>query len=157
LTLSAAGPVLAWGVARGGEPPFHPAYRLAVVLGLLLTFALGVTGGAVMSAGSSHSVGAPRPGDPVLPVVGWSRTVGDLRVAPFLGLHAQQLIAIVGALAATWLGAGARLAVISFTTLYALATIALFFQALAGQPFLPWSSCQERLSEREQAALRFAG
>lgn len=145
LTLSAAGPVLAWGVARGGGArggarPFHPAYRLAVVLGLLLTFALGVTGGAAMSVVASHSVGAVRPGDPVLPVVGWSRTVGDLRVAHFLGLHAQQLIAMIGALAVIWAGAGARLVVISFATLYALATIALFVQALAGQPFLPGSS-----------------
>ena len=42
------------------------------------------------------------------------------------------------ALAATWLGAGARFAVISFASIYALATIALFLQALAGQPFLPY-------------------
>ena len=136
LTLAAGGPVLAWGVARGGGRPFHPAYRLAVVLGLLLTFALGVTGGAVMSVHSSHSVAAPL-ADYRVPVVGWSQTVGDLRVAHFLGLHAQQSIAIVGALAATWLGAGARPAVISFTILYALATIALLLQALAGQPLLP--------------------
>ncbi len=61
LTLAAGGPVLAWGVARGGGRPFHPAYRLAVVLGLLLTFALGVTGGAVMSVHSSHSVAHPGP------------------------------------------------------------------------------------------------
>jgi hypothetical protein len=138
LALSATGPVLAWGVMRADAEPVHPAYRLAVVLGLLLTFTLGAAGGAVMAAGPSHWVGTPRLGDPVIPVVGWSRTVGDLRVAHFLGLHAQQMVAIVGALAATWLGAGARVAVASFATVYALATIALFFQALAGQPFLPY-------------------
>jgi Domain of unknown function (DUF4281) len=137
LTLAAAGPVLAWGVAMGGATPVAPAYRLAVVIGLLLTFGLGVMGGVYMAPGPSHSVGTHRPGDPIIPLVGWSRTVGDLRVAHFMGLHAQQAIAVAGALAAAWLGSRARTAVIAFAALYTLATFALFVQALAGRPFLP--------------------
>jgi hypothetical protein len=136
LTLSAAGPVLAWGVARGDSPTVAPAYRLAVVLGLLLTFGLGAMGGAYMSTGPSHSVGTPRPGDPIIPILGWSRTVGDLRVAHFLGLHAQQAMAVAGALAAAWLGTRASPAVLAFAALYSLAAVALFVQAVVGRPFL---------------------
>lgn len=135
IALSATGPVLAWGIARSDATHFHPNYRLAVMLGLILTFALGVTSGGVMSAGPGHFVGAASAADSVIPWVGWSRKVGDLRVPHFMALHAQQILAIVGFLVAG-LYAG-RAMIIGFACCYSVAVIALFLQALAGYPLLP--------------------
>ena len=138
ITLASTGLVLAWGISRRDARPVAPAYRLGIILGLVLTFALGGLEGAVMSSGTGHSVGtSPREPRP-LPLVGWSRTVGDLRVPHFLGLHAQQAIAIVGAIAATYLGSRGRAAVIGFATLYALVNLGLFAQALGGRPAWPY-------------------
>lgn len=135
IMLSATGPVLAWGIARNDAQHFHPNYRLAVILGLTLTFALGIISGAVMSAGPGHFVGEASAGDSILPWLGWSRKVGDLRVPHFMALHAQQILAIVGFLVAG-LYAG-RAMIIGFACCYSVAVIALFLQALAGYPLLP--------------------
>lgn len=135
IALSATGPVLAWGIARSDAQHFHPNYRLAVMLGLILTFALGTTSGGVMSAGPGHFVGGVTAGDSILPWVGWSRKVGDLRVPHFMALHAQQILAIVGFLVAG-LYAG-RAIVIGFACCYSIIVVCLFLQALAGHPVLP--------------------
>jgi hypothetical protein len=137
LTLAATGPTLAWGVARADAKPAHPTYRLAVFVGLLLSFCLGTASAVVMSVGPGHFIGTPPAGGSIVPLVGWSRTVGDLRVAHFMGLHAQQVVAIVGFFAAAWLGKRGALAVIGFAGLYSIVVAGLFLQALAGQPFVP--------------------
>jgi hypothetical protein len=137
VTLTAAAPVLAWGIARRDAPPAEPAYRLAVILGLVLTFALGGVAGIVMSTGTSHAVGIPAPGDTGIPIFGWLRSAGDLRVAHFLGVHAQQLVPMAGAALVLLLAKRARPAVWGFAVFYSVATIALFLQAMAGRPFLP--------------------
>ena len=134
LILTLTPPVLAWGIARGDAPPSHPVVRLGVVLGLLLTFALGGLEGVILSAAQGHFVGQPGPGAASVPVFGWSLAVGDLRVAHFLGLHAQQIVPLIGVVAAWLFGVRGRAVLIGLTALYAALVVATFLQAVAGQP-----------------------
>jgi len=135
LVLTATAPALAREIARHGDRGLDPAFRLAVVLGLVLTFVLGATEGVYMSAQPGHGVGVPA-GDLGLPVVGWSTTGGDLRVAHFLGIHAQQVVPFVGALLAHLLPGRAAPAVWGFAAAYGLVTAFVFVQALAGLPLI---------------------
>jgi len=92
--------------------------------------------GSLPMAGA-HSVGVAD-GGPGLPVVGWSTVGGDLRVAHFVGLHALQVLPLLGVALSrfgpAWLGARHRVALVwtaglSYFGLVALAT----WQALRGQ------------------------
>lgn len=88
----------------------------------------------------AHSVGVPD-GGPGLPIVGWSTTGGDLRIAHFVGLHALQALPLL----AWWLNRLAdrglpfdertreRLLNIAGAG-YAALVLGLTWQALRGQP-----------------------
>jgi hypothetical protein len=147
--------VVLWGSAialsvalfrhRFEDVPFGWALRL----GLLLTV-IGQASGGFMTAPSSaqleaaratglrvsgsHTVGAPD-GGVGLPVTGWSREYGDLRVAHFAGIHAVQLLPAIVWLAAP-LGSMVRrrrLVVVASAAYFSLFAI-LLAQALSGQP-----------------------
>jgi hypothetical protein len=120
LTLTATQPALAWMLLRHADPKRAPAYRLAVVIGLVLTFVLGAGVGGLLS-------GLQPPETAALPIVGWSMAGGDLRPAHFLGIHAQQALPLVGLAVAGWAAAAARRTVWAVTAAYAL----LFAAALA--------------------------
>lgn len=111
------------------------ALRLAVALGLILTFALTVPAAGVLSSLPGPLIGTPISGAH-LPVMGWSREVGDLRVAHFLATHALHAVPLAGL--AAYLALGARLAVPAVwlaAGLYTGLTVLAFVQALMGQPF----------------------
>ncbi len=125
---------LAREIARHGTG-LSPALRLAIVLGLVLTFVLGVGAGVAIAAHGGHAIGGLADG-PGLPLLGWSTTGGDLRVPHFLGIHAQQLLPLAGAGLAAALPMRARAAVWLVAALYVLLTFAAFAQALLGRALI---------------------
>ncbi|WP_207480301.1 hypothetical protein [Arenibaculum pallidiluteum] len=133
LLLTATAPLLGREIARHGDRSLAPAFRLAVVLGLVLTFALGATEGLFMSAQPGHGIG-PSSAGAALPVVGWSTVSGDLRAAHFLGIHAQQIVPVAGAAFARLVPRHAVPAVWAFAATYAVLTVLVFVQALMGLP-----------------------
>jgi hypothetical protein len=82
----------------------------------------------------AHSVGGPDGGSG-LPVTGWSREHGDLRVPHLVGLHAVQAFALVAVGLRRWRRPEAiRLRALSAVTAsYASLFLLLFWQALRGQ------------------------
>jgi hypothetical protein len=133
-----------------------PALAWALRLGLLLTL-IGAASGvlmtmptaaqsAAMAAGQrvsivgAHSVGVAD-GGAGLPIVSWSTTGGDLRVGHFVGLHALQVLPIVGLLLmrrrTRKLGNRHRVALVWTAGISYLGLIALLiWQALRGQPLI---------------------
>ena len=96
--------------------------------------------GNAMPIVGAHSVGVDD-GGPGLFLVGWSTEGGDLRVGHFVGLHALQLLPLLGLglsrLGPRWLGTGARTRLVWVIGLAYLGIVVLTtWQALRGQPLL---------------------
>lgn len=125
---------LAWEIARRPAPGLQRSFVAAVVIGLVLTFILGGWMGSYMSSQPGHAVG--QVGGSV-PVFGWNRLGGDLRIAHFLGIHAEQAIPLVAAAAAALPAAPRWAAVLGGSAIYVALTLGIFFQAVAGRPLLP--------------------
>jgi len=127
---------LAWEIGRRPAEHLRSDFVAAVVIGLLLTFLLGGILGGYMSSQAGHSVGAEG-GRTFL--FGWNRSGGDLRIAHFLGIHAEQAIPLMAAMAAeAGLAQRARwIVLIAGATVYAALTLAVFAQAVAGRPLFP--------------------
>lgn len=125
---------LAWEIARRPVPGLQRSFVAAVVIGLILTFALGGMLGGYMSSQTGHAVGQVGGSAPLF---GWNRLGGDLRVAHFFGIHAEQAIPLLAAAVA---GASARVrwaAVLGGSAIYAALTLGVFYQAVAGRALLP--------------------
>ncbi|PQA87984.1 hypothetical protein [Hyphococcus luteus] len=117
-----------------------PGLKLSAGLGLTLGFLLTLVIAGYMSAQpGGHWVGGPRTDLGGLPIVGWSREGGDLRVPHFFATHLMQALPLLGYAAekifkldattakrAVWIAAALGVAL-------ALAT---FMQALNGEPFI---------------------
>lgn len=125
---------LAWEIARRPAPYLSRDFAAAVVIGLVLTFLLGGMLGGYMSSQAGHSVGAES-GRTFF--FGWNRSGGDLRVAHFLGIHAEQAIPLLAALAAGLATKVRWTVVILGSAVYAALTLAVFAQAIAGRPLFP--------------------
>ena len=89
---------------RAEERDLASAIRFGLGLSLV-----GMISGILMSINGGHAVGVAD-GGPGLPLLGWSTTGGDLRVAHFVGLHAVQAMPLlVAVLAGTAVGLRAAL------------------------------------------------
>lgn len=122
MALTATQPALAWLIWRHGDRGIAPAYRLAVILGLVLTFVLGATVGAVLGDRQP-------PAGIGLPLVGWHLDGGDLRVAHFVGIHAQQVLPALGAVLVLLGARRARAVVWAAATAWTLLWLWVFVQA----------------------------
>lgn len=123
-------------------PRIPTSYLWGIRLGLLVFLLASAEGGFMVGHGSRYvpdnvSLGSPSPG---LPFVNWSRREGDLRVAHFVGLHALQVIPLVGFLLHLY-SRKRRLIhpvawTIAFAVIYAALAAGLFIQAMAERPLL---------------------
>jgi hypothetical protein len=123
-------------IARDRELPLAPAFRRALVLAAWLSAAATLVTASTLSSGAGHWVGGIPSDAGGLPLMGWSRSGGDLRVAHFFALHIHQALALWGwwvvasgmarPMRAVYLGAAVMLGWTAFT----------FVQALLGQPLI---------------------
>ena len=138
LAVTLTTPTLVMGIAiwrnktTGLPPPLH----LSISLGLTLTFILTLAAAGTMSSGTGHLIGTPTTGT-TLPILGWSREVGDLRAAHFFATHALHAIPLAGVIATRLLPPTlATRTVWAAAAAYTALIAALMIQALAGHPVI---------------------
>lgn len=133
VTLTSASLVWGWIIWRNQRGRFS---RL-VAASLVMTFVLTLPTAGYLSAHGSHFVGTAMSDAGGLWPFGWSREIGDLRVAHFFATHTMQIVPLAYAIL-LWL-AGARLPKgtgTGLTAAFSVFTLATFLQALDGKPFL---------------------
>ncbi len=108
------------------------AYLWGIRTGLIVFLAGSAVGGQMIALGA-HSIGTPD-GGPGLPFVNWARDGGDLRIAHGLGLHALQILPLLG-----YVVSRRRLPQGVFalgTAVYVVLLSVLYLQAMAGRSLL---------------------
>ncbi len=137
---------------RFAEAPIVWGVRLGLIAGLLgmavaflMTQPTPEQDALDAATGSSPIVGAHAvgvaDGGPGLPVVGWSTEGGDLRVAHFVGLHALQVLPLLGLALArfgpSWLPMRDRSRLVGIAAAFWIALVLLLtWQALRGQSLI---------------------
>lgn len=101
------------------------AIRFSILIFVIFSFQ-----GFAMGSRLNHSVGALNDNSNWF-IVGWSKTVGDLRVAHFIGMHALQVLPILS----FYLLKNTK-ATIAISILYLLFAAATLAQALHGKPLI---------------------
>jgi len=109
------------------ELPFY--YVWSIRLGILIFVVFSFEGFA-MGSRLNHSVGALNDNSNWF-IVGWSKTVGDLRVSHFIGMHALQVLPIL-----SFYILKNTLLTVGFSAVYGLLALLTLVQALQGRPLL---------------------
>jgi len=134
--LLAAMLVQGWMIGRDRETSLPPALRRAFVLAAVLSFVLTLVTAITLSSGAGHWVGGTPSDAGGLPLLGWSRSGGDLRVAHFFALHIHQALPLAAALIVASGLRRSMLAVHVSAAAMVGATLFVFVQALSGRPFI---------------------
>lgn len=116
---------------RRSFPDLSPSYLWGIRLGMIM-FVLFALSAHVMASSTGHTVGAPD-GSAGLPVVNWSTKYGDLRAAHFFGMHALQLLPLIG-----FYSKNLKVTLV-VSLLYFAFTSAIFFMAIMGKPLINFS------------------
>jgi hypothetical protein len=110
--------------------PTLPHYYLwAIRLGIIIFVVFSFEGFA-MGSRLSHSVGAMNDNSNWF-ILGWSKTVGDLRVSHFIGMHALQVLPLLS----YYLLKNTKLT-IGLSIMYGLLAVITLVQALQGKPLI---------------------
>jgi hypothetical protein len=130
--------VLVQGVmlARQRTVPLAGPYRHGLALGCVVAFGATLVLAGYMSMSGGHWVGGIHSDAGGLPLFGWSRTGGDLRVAHFFALHTHQLLPLAGWLLARSQVRHGSVLVWIIAAGYLAFTLLTFVQALQGRPFI---------------------
>lgn len=101
------------------------AIRFGIIIFVLFSFE-----GFAMGARLNHSVGALNDNSNWF-IVGWSKTVGDLRISHFIGMHALQALPILS----YYILKNTKLTV-GLSIVYGLLALLTLIQALQGRPLI---------------------
>jgi hypothetical protein len=99
------------------------AIRLSIVLFVIFSFE-----GFAMGSRLSHTVGALNDNSNLF-IMGWSKTVGDLRVSHFIGMHALQVLPVLS----FYVLKNTKLTIL-MAIIYGLLALSTLIQALRGKP-----------------------
>ena len=110
-------------------PQLPPYYLWAIRLSILIFVVFSFEGFA-MGSRLSHTVGAMNDNSNLW-ILGWSKTVGDLRVSHFIGMHALQVLPVLS----FYLIKNTKGTVI-VALLYGILAVFTLLQALQGKPLI---------------------
>ncbi len=117
--------------------PELPSYYVwSIRLGILIFVVFSFEGG-LMGSRMNHSVGAINDNSNMW-LIGWSKTVGDLRVAHFIGMHALQLLPLLS----FYIFKNTK-ATLVLSILYGLLAVSTLVQALNGKPLITQKKVEE--------------
>ncbi len=108
------------------------AIRLAIIIFVVFSFE-----GFAMGSRLNHSVGAVNDNSNWF-IVSWSKTVGDLRVSHFIGMHALQILPLLS----YYLLKNTKLT-IGLSIVYGLLALVTLIQALQGKPLISSNKTQK--------------
>jgi hypothetical protein len=113
------------------------AIRLGIIIFVLFSFE-----GFAMGSKLNHSVGGLNDNSNLF-IIGWSKTVGDLRVSHFIGMHALQILPILSFYVlknTKW--------TFVLSIIYGLLALHTLIQALQGRPFMKTKKARNEMTNK---------